>query len=248
MNSTSDSEREFLERVASTYTTNNSPQDDVIRGLALRTFKQYMAPKGKALEFGCDDGAMTQLISNEVERLTVVDGAMSFIERAKSRNLENVVFIHSLFEEFRTDEKYDYIFASYVLEHVVDVQVFLKRAYEALADSGYLFIVVPNARAMSRQLARHMGLINDLYALTENDLNHGHRRVYDRVLLDQDLNMAGFQQVGQGGLMLKMLADFQMNKLFELEILSERQVEGLYKMGLEYPDFAGSLYSVCKKK
>jgi hypothetical protein len=57
---------------------------------------------------------------------------------------------------------------------------------------------------------------------------------------------AGPQQVSQGGLLLKLLADFQMDKMIETGIIADPQIEGLHKMGLEYPDFAGSLFSVCK--
>ena len=92
-----------------------------------------------------------------------------------------------------------------------------------------------------------MGLLESLYALTPNDINHGHRRVYDRVTLTRDIEAADLQQVSQGGLLLKLLADFQMDKLIDTDILGEQQQEGLYKMGLEYPDLAGSLFAVCTK-
>jgi len=236
----------FLESVTHTYVTSDSPQDRLIKNLAIRTFKPYIRPGGRALEFGCCDGFMTSLISNLGVDLTVVDGSKTFIEMAKKRVSPDVDFVHTLFEDFRPDQKFDYIFATYVLEHVHDAVGFLSLARDLLSEHGLLFLVVPNARAMSRQLARHMGLLDDLFALTPNDINHGHRRVYDRVLLNRDIEAAGLQQVGQGGLLLKLLADFQMDKLIESGILGEPQQEGLYKMGLEYPDLAGSLFSVCK--
>jgi SAM-dependent methyltransferase len=241
------SEVELLERVVPTYVTSESPQDQLIKKLAMRTFTQYIHPGKRALEFGCCDGFMTGLIYNCVGQLTVVDGSQTFLEMAKKRVPSNVNFIHSLFEDFTSEHKFDYIFATYVLEHVIDPVGFLSLAGHLLADDGLLFLVVPNARALSRQLARHMDLIVDLFALTPNDVNHGHRRVYDRVLLDRDVQAAGLNQISQGGLLLKLLADFQMDKLIETGILAEPQLEGLYKMGLEYPDLAGSLFSVCRK-
>jgi SAM-dependent methyltransferase len=239
-------EMEFLESVISTYVTSESPQDRLIKTLAVRTFRPHMRTGKRALEFGCCDGFMTGVISEHVARLTVVDGSQTFIEMAKQRVPGNVEFVHSLFEDFAPDHKFDYIFATYVLEHVHDAVGFLKLAGRLLAADGLLFIVVPNARALSRQLARHMGLLDDLFALTPNDINHGHRRVYDRILLNRDIEAAGLLQVGQGGLLLKLLADFQMDKLIETGVLGESQLEGLYKMGLEYPDLAGSLFSICR--
>ncbi len=239
-------EMDFLNDVVHTYVTSESPQDRLIKTLAIRTFQPFMRPGGRVLEFGCCDGFMTSLIAPLSGALTVVDGSSTFIAMAKQRVSQNVEFVHSLFEAYVPDEKFDYIFATYVLEHVGDAAGFLRHAKSLLADRGLLFIVVPNARALSRQLARHMGLLEDLYALTPNDVNHGHRRVYDRNSLNRDLQLAGLQQVSQGGLLLKLLADFQMDRLIETAIIGDAQIEGLYKMGLEYPDFAGSLYAVCK--
>jgi SAM-dependent methyltransferase len=236
----------FLESVSHTYVTSESPQDRLIKSLAIRTFKPYIRPGGHALEFGCCDGFMTSLIAEIVGDLTVVDGSSTFIEMARKRVSSDVHFVHTLFEDYRPEAKFDYIFATYVLEHVNDAVDFLSLARDLLNTQGLLFLVVPNARALSRQLARHMHLIDDLHALTTNDINHGHRRVYDRVLLNRDVEAAGLIQVGQGGLLLKPLADFQMDKLIELGILGQSQLDGLYKMGLEYPDMAGSLYSVCR--
>lgn len=238
-------EMDFLESVIETYVTSESPQDRLIKTLAVRTFKPHMRANGKALEFGCCDGFMSALIAPLCDTLTVVDGSESFIEIAKRRTPGNVEFVHTLFEDYAPGKKFDYIFATYVLEHVNDAVGFLALAASLLNEHGLLFVVVPNARALSRQLARHMGLLESLYALTPNDINHGHRRVYDRVALTRDIEAAGLLPISQGGLLLKLLADFQMDQLIEADILGEQQQEGLYRMGLEYPDLAGSLFSVC---
>lgn len=241
-----ESEIAFLESVVETYVTSESPQDRAIKKLAVRTFKPYISPKGNALEFGCCDGFMTSLIAPLFDTLTVIDGSKKFIKMAQEKAPPNVDFIHSLFEENSISKRFDYIFATYVLEHVNNAVNFLKCAAQLLKENGMLFIVVPNARAFSRQLARHIGIIDNLYSLTPNDINHGHRRVYDRAMLDRDIQAAGLSQLSQGGLMLKFLADFQMDKLLELGIIAEPHIEGLYKMGLEYPDLAGSLFSICR--
>jgi 2-polyprenyl-3-methyl-5-hydroxy-6-metoxy-1,4-benzoquinol methylase len=239
-------EKAFLESVIQTYVTSESPQDRLIKSLAIRTFKPFIRQGGSGLEFGCCDGYMTALIAPLCANLTVVDGSQTFISMARARVPAAIRFEHALFEEFKPDRKFDYVFATYVLEHVADSVALLSHARGLLSEHGLLFVVVPNARAMSRQIARHMGLIDDLFALTKNDINHGHRRVYDRRTLNEDIAAAGLQQVSQGGLLLKLLADFQMDKMIDAGILGDPQIEGLYKMGLEYPDFAGSLFSVCK--
>ena len=51
--------------------------------------------------------------------------------------------------------------------------------------------------------------------------------------------------INEGGLMMKILADFQMDDLFTSGFLKDEHLEGLYQLGLEYPDFCGSLYCIC---
>jgi 2-polyprenyl-3-methyl-5-hydroxy-6-metoxy-1,4-benzoquinol methylase len=240
-------EKAFLEKVSHTYTVDTSHQTATMRQLIVRTFKPFING-GYGLELGCSDGFMTEMLSNSLKHLDVVDGSQKFIEKARARKLSNVLFIESLFEEFVSEIRYDYVFASFILEHVFDPIAIMKIAGSVLKSDGLLMIVVPNARALSRQLALHMGLISDLKGLTENDLNHGHRRVYDRVSLNRDIESAGFENLSQGGIMLKILADFQMDDLLSKHVLQDAHIDGLYRLGLEYPDLCGSLFSVCRPK
>ena len=117
-----------------------------------------------------------------------------------------------------------------------------------LSPKGYLFVAVPNARALSRQLARHMGLLESLYDLTPNDLRGGHRRVYDSITLNRELELAGFEIVARGGIFLKPFADFQMDKLIDAGIVGTPQMEGLYRMGYEYPDMCADVYAIARRK
>lgn len=237
-------EREFLDKVYHTYTVDHSAQTMTMRRLIVRTFTPHFRG-GRALELGCSDGFMTEMIASRVDALDVVDGSERFLAEARKRNIPNVEFKYALFEEFAPAEKYDYVFASYILEHVLDPVAVMKVARAVLKPGGRIFIVVPNARALSRQLALHMGLLPDLKTLTANDHNHGHRRVYDRVALNRDIEAAGLVNVAQGGIMLKILADFQLDQLITDGTLKEAQIDGLYSLGLEYPDLCGSLFSVC---
>lgn len=240
-------EKKFLNAASATYTVDNSSQTRVIRELVVRAFKPYLRG-GRGLELGCSDGYMTQMLANNLEHLDVVDGSTNFLKEAKKRNLTNVNYHFSLFEEYTSSEQYDYVFASYIMEHVLEPSLVLKMVRQVLKPDGLLFMVVPNARALSRQLAIHMGLIPDLKALTENDLVNGHRRVYDRVYFNREIEQSGFESIAEGGLMLKILADFQLDKLIDDGMLQQAQIDGLYKLGLEYPDLCGSLFSICRPK
>ena len=240
-------EKQLLDQHSTTYRY-NSPQDDLIRNLAVRTFVPFIknAEDTAALEIGCSNGLMTELWASHFSSLDVAEGSEKFIAMAKQRNLHNVQFHHTLLEDYETDKRYDYIIAGYVLPIVIDEQVFLKKIRELLKPDGTMYVVVSNARSLSRQLAKHMGLIDDEMALMETDIKHGHRRIYDRHHLDRALATAGFNTVKSGGIFLKKFADFQMDELIRHNILQDAQIEGLYSLGNDYPDICGALYSVCQ--
>ena len=241
-------EKKLIENYASDYiTSNDSSQQRLMRELEIRTFKPYM-DRGRSLELGCEIGYMSELIAPLVDCLDVVDGSEEFIQQAKKRNIPNANYHCCLFEDLQPTHRYDSIFASHILEHLLDVPVVLNIVKNALTPKGCLFVAVPNARALSRQLARHMGLIDSLYSLTPNDLRGGHRRVYDRVSLNRELEAAGFEIIAQGGILFKFLADFQMDKMIDSGILGKEQCEGLFKLGHEYPDMCADIYAIARQK
>jgi len=238
----------FLEQVGATY-TKASLQDEAIRRLIARTFEPYLEKDGRGLQLGYSEGVDTKLLCRLVGHMDVVEGCQTFIDEGRAGAPDNLRFHHSLFEDFSLpegEEPYDYVFGIYVLEHLQDVGRVLRVVRSVLKPKGLFLVVVPNARALSRQLARHMGILDDLTGLTEHDHNHGHRRVYDRVSLNRDIEASGFRIIAQGGVMLKILADFQLDRLMRDGVLGEEHVDGLYRLGLEYPDLCGSLFAICR--
>lgn len=246
----SNREQTFLDKTYDTYNFKSSSQSQVIRDLAVETVRPFIEILGKkvGLQLGCADGFETGRLSTLLDELDVLEGSKKFLRDVRKKDLRNVNLIFSLFEEFRTPprKKYDIVFATFVLEHVRDPRLLLRRIRSVLKKNGILYVVVPNARALSRQLALHMGILKSLYECTDNDLRHGHRRVLDRNTLNTLLAKSGFTHISQGGIMLKILADFQMDKLIDSGMLGREHLNGLYSLGLEYPDLSGSIYSVCK--
>jgi 2-polyprenyl-3-methyl-5-hydroxy-6-metoxy-1,4-benzoquinol methylase len=243
-------EKDFVQSLVSNYvTSDNSSQSRSMRNLLIRAFAPYLRQDGRALELGCEVGYMTQLISPLVKELQVVDASEEFLEAVKKRNLVNVSCYCSLFEDLTPEPKaYDYIFMSHVLEHLQDPDKILKMVHKALAPSGRLFVAVPNALALSRQLAQAMGLIDDLYALTPNDIRGGHRRVYDHRTLNLELVNNGFEIIESGGVFLKPFADFQLDEMIDRGLIGQSQIDGLYKLGFVYPEFCADCYAIVGKK
>lgn len=239
--------QELLDSVYEGYCC-NQPQDDLMRRLVIRTFKPFFKQGGNALELGCSNGYMTELLAPNFSSIDVLEAVENFIKDARARNIPNAIFHHTLFESFHTKQKFDVIMASYMLTHIPDDVGLLKHLHNMLKDDGRVFVVTPNSRVLSRQLALHMGYIEDLKLLTDHDRNHAHHHAYDRVSLNRTIKKAGFKIISQGGIMLKPFADFQMDKLIEHGIIGDEQLEGLYSLGFEYPDLCSALFAICEKE
>jgi SAM-dependent methyltransferase len=202
-------------------------------------------PGAAALELGSAEGHLTDLLAQRCRRVVAVDGAARFLALARKRvSRSDVVFVHSLFETLSLDERFDVIVMHHVLEHVREPVPLMKHIAQYLAPSGVLAVSVPNAHALSRQLAVKMGLLDSLYSLTENDRHHGHCRVYDWKSVEADAASAGFAPVGRHGLALKLFADFQTEKAIALGIIGDVQLRGLWPLADDYKAVAGAIMLV----
>lgn len=202
------------------------------------------------LEFGSATGQMTELLSRRAKKVIAVDGSKEFIRIAKDRvqNAKNVNFIESYFESFVLNKKFECLILHHILEHLKTPSLFLSKLSSFLKKDGIIAISVPNANALSRQLAVKMGLLNSIYDLTDNDKQHGHYWVYDWKTLEEQITESGFSIIGKHGLSFKLFSDKQNIEMLNSKIIAEEQIKGLWQLADELPDFAGAIMIVAKKK
>lgn len=200
------------------------------------------------LEFGSATGQMTKLLSKAAQSVVAVDGSAEFIAIAEKRvaNAANVAFCESYFENFSRTEKFDCLVMHHVLEHIESPMPLLAKVKTMLKNDGVAVFSVPNARALSRQLAVKMGLLTSVYELTDNDKRHGHYRVYDWRLLEEQLNASGFTIVGRHGLSFKLFSDQQNISMLKHAIIGEEQIKGLWLLADELPELAGAIMIVAQ--
>lgn len=201
--------------------------------------------KGSVLELGCGDGEMTKGLVKSFEEVTVVDGSSTMLKESEKRLAEynNIEFIESYFEHFSTNKKFDVIIMSHILEHMDNPIELLTRVKGFLKEEGLVFIAVPNADSLHRQVAVEMDLLASVHTLNEQDLLLGHRRVYNFETLNADCKAAGYQILNQGGIMLKPLTNRQIEKQWTAEM-----IEGFMKLGDKYPELAAEIYVVLKNR
>ena len=211
--------------------------------------RNYIAFKNsKVLELGSASGQMTLMLSQEAKQVVAVDGSAEFIKIAqeRTRGALNVQFNQSYFESFSLDETFDCLILHHILEHLENPPLLLTKLKAFMHKDSLLAITVPNAHALSRQLAVKMGLLSSVYELTENDRHHGHFRVYDWKTLEEQVVASGFNIIGKHGLSFKLFSDKQNLSMLDAQIIGEEQIKGLWKIGDEFPDVAGAIMIVAK--
>lgn len=238
-----DQELDQLNQIAEDYDL--SPFDRQMRHYMMRSLQPHLRA-GKALEMGCFHGEFTALLAETYPDLTVVEAANAFIAKTQQRVGPQVRFIHSLFETFAPQERYDAIFLLHVLEHLQDPVAVLAQAKTLLQPGGRIYLVVPNGMAASRQIAVKMGVLSHLTDLSAADIKHGHRRVYCLDTLAQDAQSAHLQVIFRGGIFFKPLANFQFDQLMGTELLNDAFMEACFQLGQEHPTMCASIFLVCQ--
>ncbi len=238
-------ERDRLKEAVASYGDAEGAFDIHMRTFMMRTFAPWIAT-GKALQVGCAHGDQTSLLLQSYPDLTVLEPEPEFIALVRKRLGDRVAFVEGFVETYDTDARYDAIFFSHVLEHVIDPVVALRKLGSLLAPGGTLFIAVPNAEAPSRRIAVKMGVLDHLEAMSAADTAAGHRRVYRMDTLERDVRHAGLTIEKSGGIFYKPLANFQFDALIGGPLIGEAFLEGCYALGLERPTECASLYIIAR--
>ena len=210
---------------------------DLVRFRYLTVEPDLQGPHG--LELGSGDGSMTAYLRKKFKLLTVVEGSKHLLDQIPFGN--DLVKIHSLFEEFQPDEKFNSVILEHILEHVENPVQLLIDSKRHLEPGGKLFLGVPNAHSFHRLAAVKMGLLKDVFELNDRDHAVGHRRVYSWSTLSADILSAGLQIESITGIFFKPISNGQIDKNWD-----EKMIHGFYLLGKDFPENAAEISVVCK--
>jgi SAM-dependent methyltransferase len=182
---------------------------------------------------------MALLASGPLRRYVVIDGSPEMLSafRASIQPAPSgLELVEAYFETFDTDERFDVIEAGFVLEHIADPELLLRRLHNLIEDSGRLHVAVPNARSLHRLLGHHAGMLPDMYLLSAADHALGHRRYFDVHSLSTLATRCGWRIERVQGLLLKPFTTQQMHRLG----LPPAVWEALQAVAAPYPEIANA--------
>jgi SAM-dependent methyltransferase len=190
---------------------------------------------------------MTGLLLDSHNYVHVIEPSSEMAGLLRNKFLDKVLVTEATIESVQIQEKFDYIYLIHTLEHLDDPIAALKKISSLLKDGGVLLVAVPNARALSRQIAVQMGLIPFHTAVTEGERLQGHHRTYSMDLFESDVRDAGLSILFSGGVLLKTLANFQFDAAVETGLVSQDYIEALDKLSEVYPDLSSSIFAIATK-
>jgi 2-polyprenyl-3-methyl-5-hydroxy-6-metoxy-1,4-benzoquinol methylase len=208
--------------------------------------KPYL--KGKnILEIGFANGDMTQYLFNHFEEVVGLEGGKPFIEKINKRFPEQYKsgqfkIIHALVENFKSEQEYDVVLMSHVLEHLDNPIEILRKLKKFVKKNGVILILVPNANSLHRQVGVKMNMLRKVDELNEQDKKLGHKRVYTWNTLKNQIIKADLKILKLKGYFLKPLANSQIEKWF-----TEKMIDAFYELGNEYQEISLEILVVCQK-
>lgn len=123
------------------------PLDDVYRWEFSQSIRDIPANTNRILDIGCGTGRFLNKIKKKGYDVWGIDLNCKMVEITKKRGGKNVYPLR--IEEFREkfpNEKFDLICFFHTLEHIVDINDFIKTVYDLLTEKGYVIFCVPNPR------------------------------------------------------------------------------------------------------
>ena len=106
----------------------------------------------KVLDIGCGGGLLCEPLSRLGAKITGIDASKNNIEVAKLHSKEmnlNIEYIHSSPENLNFKNKFDVILNMEIVEHVSNVELFIKNCSGLIKKNGIMFVATINKNLKS---------------------------------------------------------------------------------------------------
>lgn len=223
--------------------------DLFVRERLIERFKPYVhSAPSRSLEIGSYEGDMTEMLVKEFGKTEVLEGSNELVKKLSKKFEDDVVVHEGYLESFEPKNLYDNIYLIHTLEHLDNPVEGLLRLKGWLKPAGRIFIAVPNAHALSRRIAVEMGVVEYLSVVTPTEAKFGHTFTFSLDSLKNVIKRADLRILAYGGVLLKTLANFQLDEALSSGIISSEYLIAADKLSIEFPDLSSSIYAVVSKE
>ena len=121
-------------------------KNNIVRDLKLKNKKKPLE-KVKILDVGCGGGLLSEPMNRLGADVVGIDASNNNIKIAKlhaKKNNLKIKYINSSPENFKTQKKFDVILNMEIVEHVDNLDLFLKESSSHLKKNGIMFIATLN--------------------------------------------------------------------------------------------------------
>jgi SAM-dependent methyltransferase len=147
----------------------------------------YITDKDRCLDVGAGAGTFANLLRDEVNEVSCTELSPMLIRELKKLNFD---VYEKDFLSMEVDKKFDVVSAWHVLEHVEDIESFMKKTYEL--SNRYVIIEVPLLAALNGQ-GRKRKLTDP-----KDEVYDGHTHYFSeqsfRKLTEKDFNIVALKE------------------------------------------------------
>lgn len=126
--------------------------------LDLLSRKSTLGPDVHFADYGCDDGAWTELCAKSINA-THITGVDIVEERLKEARTRNIQTLRADLDDVLPvpDDSFDVIHTNQVIEHVSDLDSFAREIYRTLKPGGIAVVSTENASSWCNVFAQALG-------------------------------------------------------------------------------------------
>lgn len=96
------------------------------------------------LDFGCGGGFVAYALSTIAKSSTGIDISENAIAYAKKRFKRANYFCMDFVQLLETKDKYDFVYSSEVIEHVSDINLYMRTLAHLVRKGGYTYVTTPD--------------------------------------------------------------------------------------------------------
>jgi len=211
---------------------------DIRRKKVMESLKRYSP--SSIVEIGC---GLAPIFCEypDFKKYYLIEPSEEFIENAKNlaKTRDNITIIQDYFENVYQGlkaSKIDFIIASSLLHEVPDPRYFLQSIKNLCNPDTIVHINVPNVYSFHRLLAKEMGIIKDIFDMSETERKFQRSTRFDKKTFLDCMESSGFSILSFGTYFIKPFNNSQMECLLTADVSDLEIIEGLNGMIKYFPE------------